>query len=194
MSTDLQTYVTSVIGLALLRFLCAGAYHKRLAQIPCLFRPLSLGMQPIVRRKLHENMWYSLWHTMSFSANMYMLLQSNWFKPVIFQLDFAFLYRDHTLHPFEPYGRLFYLCSLGFWTSCMLFLGIETRRKDFIQMVLHHVLTVSLIAISYALNFHRFGLLVLLFHDVVDVFLYTAKCLIYKNYQTIFHEFLKEGK
>jgi hypothetical protein len=113
-----------------------------------------------------------------------MLLRSDWFVPVILNFDFDLFYINLESQDFEPFGRFYYLCSLGFWTSCILFLGIETIRKDFIQMIIHHALTVSLIVLSFVYNFHRFGLLVLLLHDVVDIFLYTAKSLKYKNYQT----------
>jgi TLC domain len=183
MTTDMQTYLQAVVVTSVLRLVLAGAYHKRLAKMPCLFSLVSHGLDDGVRRKLHETMWYSVWHTLSFAANLYMLLNSSWFKPIVFNMDFDLFYVDLNSQEFEPYGRFFYISSLGFWTSCMLFLGIETIRKDFMQLVIHHILTVSLIVISFMYNFHRFGLLVLLLHDVVDVFLYTAKSLNYKKYQ-----------
>ena len=183
MSPDVQTYVQAVIVTTLLRFACAGAYQKRFSKLPCLFSALSEGLDDGIRRKLHENLWYSMWHTLSFSTNLYMLVNSSWLEPVIFNLEFDLFYVDLQEQAFEPYGRFFYLCSLGFWTSCFLFLGIETIRKDFMQIAIHHVLTVALMVISFIYNFHRFGLLVLLLHDVVDVFLYIAKSLNYKKYQ-----------
>jgi len=184
MQSDLTTYLQSVVVICCLRFASAGAYHAKLASLPCLFAAVSGGLTDGVRRKLHENLWYTLWHTTSFTANLYMLLNSSWLIPIVTQLDFDLFYVNLDAQAFEPYGRFFYLCSLGFWTSCILFLGIETIRKDFIQMILHHFLTVALIVLSYIYNFHRFGLLVLILHDVVDVFLYTAKSLNYRGYQT----------
>ena len=83
----------------------------------------------------------------------------------------------------SDYGRIFYMCSLGFWTSCILFLTVETRRNDFNKMVIHHVLTFLLMTGSFFFNFHRLGMIVLLLHDVVDIFLYAAKSFNYKRYK-----------
>ena len=38
-------------------------------------------------------------------------------------------------------------------------------------------------AISYYYNLNRFGLMVLLLHDIGDIFLYSAKTILYKKYQ-----------
>ena len=171
----------ATISLVLLRFALAGAYHKLFSKIPCVFRLFSNDMPSNVRRKFHENLWYSVWHTLSFLVNLWILLNSAWFKPLFLYLDYEQLYRDYESHELEPPVRLFYLVSLGFWTSCLLFLGIETIRKDALQMLIHHIVTVTLIGVSFLSNYHRFGLVVLILHDVVDIFLYIAKCFTYKK-------------
>ena len=168
-----------------IRFSCAGAYQKNLAKFPCIFRLASTGLPAIKRRKLHESLWYTIWHSLSFAVNLYILLSSSWLKSFVIDFEFSLLYRDYALHVLDSDTHLFYICSLAFWTSCMLFLGIETRRKDFVQMVIHHILTVGLVAISLQYNCHRFGLVVLLLHDVVDILLYAAKSFIYVKMQTV---------
>ena len=80
------------------------------------------------------------------------------------------------------YRRL-YLVELGFWLSCCLFLAFETRRKDFIEMGIHHFSTVILVTFSYLLDFGRPGLLIMALHDIGDVFLYSAKSAQYKRFQ-----------
>jgi ceramide synthetase len=43
-------------------------------------------------------------------------------------------------------------------------------------MIIHHFVTISLIASSYLFGYHRIGLMVLYCHNVNDIFLEGAKC------------------
>ncbi len=42
----------------------------------------------------------------------------------------------------------------------------QTRRKDWLESMIHHVVTSGLLAYSYAVNFTRVGVVVILMHDV----------------------------
>lgn len=75
----------------------------------------------------------------------------------------------------------FYIFELGFWISCCLYLGFETRRKDFVEMSIHHLSTVCLILFSFLFDFGRPGILVMMIHDVGDIFLYSAKSAQYRK-------------
>jgi hypothetical protein len=76
-----------------------------------------------------------------------------------------------------------YLFELGFWLSCVLFLSVETIRKDFAEMCIHHAATCTLIGVSYAYDYTRIGLVVLILHDCGDIFLYFAKFYNYLKFQ-----------
>jgi hypothetical protein len=82
-----------------------------------------------------------------------------------------------------PYERsysinAYYLWELGFYISALFtHFTLETRRKDFVEMAIHHVVTIGLIYFSHSLHLERLGLLVLLVHDVADIFLEAAKLL-----------------
>merc|ERR1712176_905974 len=54
-------------------------------------------------------------------------------------------------------------------------MGIEKKRKDFLQMVLHHLTTVFVIGISYIYGWNRIGVVVMLLLDPGDVPLHAAK-------------------
>ena len=60
----------------------------------------------------------------------------------------------------------------------------EVKRKDFVEMLLHHVTTLGLILFSWFVNFTRFGVLVMVLHDVSDVFLEVGKICIYMGMDT----------
>ena len=56
---------------------------------------------------------------------------------------------------------------------------IEKKRKDFVEMMLHHVMTASLIFSSYCFNYTRMETAVLVEKDFADIFLPLA--IIYSN-------------
>ncbi len=47
----------------------------------------------------------------------------------------------------------------------------DVKRKDFWQMFIHHVTTISLMGFSWTCNLTRVGTLVLAVHDCADIFL-----------------------
>lgn len=61
----------------------------------------------------------------------------------------------------------------------MLLLGLEVARKDFTELICHHIVTIILVALSYAINYTRVGNAVFLTMDSSDVFLALAKLLNY---------------
>jgi len=82
--------------------------------------------------------------------------------------------------------QIFYLTELSFYMSSFLcHVTIEVRRKDYWQMLLHHVAAFFLIAMSYIMKTHRYGLVLLVLHDVNDIFLELGKLFIYHNSTTI---------
>lgn len=54
-------------------------------------------------------------------------------------------------------------------------LHLKVRRKDWLESMIHHIATVILLAYSYWVNFTRIGVMVILLHDVGDIFLEAAK-------------------
>lgn len=86
---------------------------------------------------------------------------------------------------FYPYPVTFsimgvYVWELGFYISGLVcHFTIETRRKDFWEMALHHLVTICLIAGSVHMQYERIGLMILLLHDISDIFLETGKIFTY---------------
>ncbi|XP_065057298.1 ceramide synthase 1-like [Rhopilema esculentum] len=52
---------------------------------------------------------------------------------------------------------------------------MDIWRDDSVMLLLHHVLTISLIVFSLGLRYHKIGLVVLFLHDIADVFLEFTK-------------------
>lgn len=64
------------------------------------------------------------------------------------------------------------MCAL-----CAMYCARQVRRKDWLESMVHHIATVLLLVYSYYVNFARVGTMVLITHDISDIFLELAKLL-----------------
>ncbi|KEH27916.1 LAG1 longevity assurance-like protein [Medicago truncatula] len=79
-----------------------------------------------------------------------------------------------------------YMYGAGFYSYSILALIFwETRRSDFRISMTHHVVSLSLIVLSYIFRFVRIGSVVLALHDASDVFLEIGKMAIYSSAESI---------
>lgn len=85
----------------------------------------------------------------------------------------------HKLHTTD--FKAYYLLQAAFWLQqvVVMVLGLEERRKDFKELVAHHIVTVALIALSYCFHFTYVGIAVFITHDISDFFLAVSKSLNY---------------
>lgn len=77
----------------------------------------------------------------------------------------------HTTH--EAVFKFYYLFQAAYWAqqAIVLLLGMEAPRKDFQQLVGHHLVTLALVGLSYRFHFTYIGLAVYTTHDISDFFL-----------------------
>ncbi|TDZ18488.1 Sphingosine N-acyltransferase-like protein FUM17 [Colletotrichum orbiculare MAFF 240422] len=77
--------------------------------------------------------------------------------------------------------KFYYLFQAAYWAqqALVLLLGLEKPRKDFKELVGHHIVSLALIALSYRFHFTYMGLAVYTTHDISDFFLATSKVLNY---------------
>jgi acyl-CoA-dependent ceramide synthase len=80
----------------------------------------------------------------------------------------GFPHRTHDA-PFKFY----YLFQAAYWAqqAIVLVLGMEKPRKDFKELVGHHIVSLALIFLSYRFHFTYMGLGVFITHDISDFFL-----------------------
>ncbi|KAF2863189.1 longevity assurance proteins LAG1/LAC1 [Piedraia hortae CBS 480.64] len=88
----------------------------------------------------------------------------------------GFPHRSH-----EAYFKAYYLLQASYWSqqAIVLMLQLEKPRKDFKELVLHHIITLALIWLSYRFHFTYMGIAVYITHDISDFFLATSKVLNY---------------
>jgi len=102
-------------------------------------------------------------------------------KPFVWDLDKCWENYPHQNTPLDL--SLYY----GFQLSCyfsMLFSQFnDVKRKDFLEMFIHHVATILLIGLSWSCNMVRAGSLILIVHDCADIFMEAAKICKYLRWQ-----------
>ncbi|CAI7644235.1 unnamed protein product [Penicillium bialowiezense] len=85
----------------------------------------------------------------------------------------------HRTHAAE--FKFYYLFEAAYWAqqAIVMLLGMEKPRKDFRELIMHHVITLALIALSYRFHFAYMGIAVYITHDISDFFLAVSKSLHY---------------
>jgi len=91
-------------------------------------------------------------------------------------------YRDRLIislntFKFQPGVKLFYVSQWGYHCMSFLWQISHKRRATFWEMMIHHIVTLLLITISYLRMYISLGIVVLVIHDWVDVVLYATKSL-----------------
>lgn len=90
-------------------------------------------------------------------------------------------YENYPHKTHDWYFKVYYLGQAAFWVqqSLVLALQLEKPRKDFYELIVHHIVTIALIWCSYRFHFTWMGLAVYVTMDVSDFFLSTSKTLNY---------------
>ncbi|EPX74692.1 sphingosine N-acyltransferase Lag1 [Schizosaccharomyces octosporus yFS286] len=102
-------------------------------------------------------------------------------------------YWDHEEQLFEQYPqyymtklfKFYYLVQFGFWLQQIYVLHVEQRRADHWQMFAHHIVTCSLIILSYCFNFLRVGNAILYIFDLSDYIFSGSKMIKYLGFGKI---------
>jgi len=81
--------------------------------------------------------------------------------------------------------KFYYLMQAAFYLHQVLILNAEARRNDHVQMMAHHIITITLIGASYFANFTRAGCILLVLMDWCDIWLPLAKMLRYIDLTTL---------
>ena len=71
--------------------------------------------------------------------------------------------------------RCYYLLYGARYVAGFVNVLLEPKRKDFVEMLLHHAVTVAVVGISYLYGWNRVGCVVMLLLDPADVPLHLAK-------------------
>ncbi|ORX38622.1 putative ceramide synthase component [Kockovaella imperatae] len=103
-------------------------------------------------------------------------LPTYWYQTEHFWLEYP-----HKSMTYEL--KAYYLLQAAYWVQQLLLLvaRIEKPRKDFKELVAHHIVTLWLIGWSYTIYLTHIGNAIYVTMDVSDIFLALAKCTNYVN-------------
>jgi len=119
--------------------------------------------------KYTESWWRFLLYTTTSVYGVCYLWNKNW------TWDIKEYWINYPFQQVDPALKLWYFMEFGLYLNFFVFQFIDTKRKDFWEMFVHHLVTLGLIGFSYMTNFTRIGSVVLCLHDVSDIFLEAAK-------------------
>jgi hypothetical protein len=156
-----------------------------------LFLPLATrgsGLVPGSAKcdKYLEQCWLAVYYSVAVCAEVITLRSAtaHW-PPVMTPTTRQAVVMSHgavAAHHARPEVRAVYLLAYTFYFMELVTLVTSAKarsRSDAFVYAIHHVLTVLLISFSYLFLHTHAGLLVLVFHDVGDIFLPIAKCFVY---------------
>ncbi|XP_035669355.1 ceramide synthase 1-like [Branchiostoma floridae] len=129
------------------------------------------------QEKMPESAWKVLFYSMSWLYTSHLLLG----KGYTFFQDPASVWtgwHKGMSIPTDIYALYLVQCSF-YLHSIYAVLYMDAWRKDSVVMLIHHILTLSLIGFSYIFRYHNIGVLVIWLHDITDIFLECTKVNVY---------------
>ncbi|GAA5932820.1 uncharacterized protein JCM15063_002214 [Sporobolomyces koalae] len=125
-----------------------------------------------------EQSWMLLYPVIFWSLGMYINQTSDYRS-----LRTAHFWKGYPHDALPALTKWYYLVQTAFWIQQIIVLNLEARRKDYLQMFAHHIITTLLVSFSYVLNFTRVGNSILCTMDFTDILLPLAKLFKYAGAQ-----------
>ena len=166
-----------LIGPAAFVFLVATL--ARFATFALVLKPLSVLASPRdvkLQRKFREAAWRSILYAVAciWAASIMVFGDDlDWMH------DSEFFWKEWPNHEVTRDMSSIYELYLGLYVHQVLFLFLDTRTSDFVALIVHHAITLSIVVASWTISFTRVGCFTMVLHDVSDVFLELAKCFNY---------------
>ncbi|KAM0339581.1 hypothetical protein ACHAPU_010881 [Fusarium lateritium] len=136
-----------------------------------------LGRDKSARFK--EQAWLFIYYSTCWSVGMYIYATSSYW------LNLREMWTNWPNRELSKLMKLYMLAQLAFWLQQLVVVNIEKRRKDYWQMISHHIVTIALVYGSYRYGLTRVGNVVLILMDLNDLIFSVAKCLKYLKLQQL---------
>ncbi|KAH8801656.1 TLC domain-containing protein [Xylogone sp. PMI_703] len=152
-------------------------------------RPLSryVGLKSRAKQsRFMEQTYTALYFGILGPAGLYVMSRTP-----VWYFNMAGMYEGFPHRTHEAVFKFYYLFQAAYWAqqAIVLMLGMEKPRKDFKELVGHHIVTLFLIGLSYRFHFTYMGVGVFITHDISDFFLANSKTLNYLDHPLVPHHF-----
>ncbi|RGP80718.1 sphingosine n-acyltransferase lag1 [Fusarium longipes] len=146
-----------------------------------ILRPLASmwGLSRDKSTRFQEQAWLFIYYTTCWSVGMYIYATSPYW------LDLKAMWTNWPDREVSGLMKSYMLAQLAFWLQQMIVVNIEKRRKDYWQLISHHIVTIALVYSSYRYGLTSVGNVVLILMDLNDLIFSVAKCLKYLELQAL---------
>jgi len=148
-------------------------------QIERWWRRRRVQGKPSELKRFRETSWRFMFYVLAFWLGLYVL----WDKPWLW--DTKHFWYAYPMQPMTSDLYWYYMLEMSFYWSLVFSLFMDVKRKDFVENVIHHIVTLSLMVVSWSGNMTRIGTLVMCTHDAVDYILELAKLLKYLKWHKV---------
>ncbi|KAI1464782.1 longevity assurance proteins LAG1/LAC1 [Daldinia caldariorum] len=150
-----------------------------------LLRPLArkAGLKSRAKQaRFLEQMYTAVYFAFLGPAGMYVMSRTP-----VWYFNTRGMYENFPHKTHEAAFKFYYLFQAAYWAqqAIVLLLGMEKPRKDYKELVGHHIVSLMLIGLSYRFHFTYIGLAVYITHDISDFFLATSKTLNYIDHPLV---------
>ncbi|GAB5591575.1 sphingosine N-acyltransferase lag1 [Umbelopsis nana] len=153
----------------------------RAACMQYVLMPLAVagGVSKKKRTRFAEQMWTVIYYSTSFTVGVHLAYNSPyWFNTSEFWNGYPHIYHTKLF-------KYYYVIQFSYWLQQIFVLQVEAPRKDYRELVMHHINTLLLISLSYACNFTRIGNAVFVCMDLPDALFALAKSFNYLNFRFV---------
>jgi ceramide synthetase len=130
-----------------------------------------------IKYKFYTSMWRFYVYSCFAMYGVLSLMSETW---VLSPFQYTLTWKDNQV-PLK--ARVHYFLEFSHYLTGLAFIFHEPRMSDHYQMILHHIITLLLIYFSYYINGVRYGVVVMLIHDISDPFMESAKLALYYGNQ-----------
>ncbi|KAK3293123.1 TLC domain-containing protein [Chaetomium fimeti] len=116
-----------------------------------------------------EQMYTACYFAFSGPLGLYTMKQT----PGLWYFKTRGMYESYPNIAHDGVFKFYYLFQAAYWVqqAIVMLLGQEKPRKDFKELIGHHIITITLIFLSYRFHFMYIGISIYITHDISDLFL-----------------------
>ncbi|XP_029808146.1 ceramide synthase 3 [Suricata suricatta] len=146
-------------------------------QVERWFRSRRNQERPCRMKRFQEACWRFTYYLIMTVAGIIFLYDKPWVY------DLLEVWEGYPRQPLLPSQYWYYILEMSFYWSLLFSIGSDAKRKDFLAHVIHHLAAISLMSFSWCANYIRSGTLVMIVHDVADIWLESAKMFSYAGWK-----------